>query len=245
MAGAPHASWYYALTTPDGAPLAVGLIRRRPTTEVAANPTLGAGRVEVWLQLTPEELQRLVHAPPPGWETIITDLAGRQPAGAPNGDPRRRIPGEMLRRWINIRDRYCSFPGCRIAAHRTQVDHTHDYALGGQTVDRNLGSACGADHPLKDKGWHLRQSRPGVFVWTSPLGHQYTRTLPPGPEHAFAPMPDPTRPDEDDFLIYTSDTWDGPDSCRTICDPPLLPTPPRAAPKPAPHPPQEGDEIPF
>jgi hypothetical protein len=243
VAAPPHAAWYYALTAHDGTPIDIAPIRRRPSTAPAQHPTLGASGVEVWLHLTPDELTTLTHDPPPGWATIIATIAERtaRSPGAPNGDPNDRIPSDTLRRWINIRDRRCVFPGCRIPSHRTDADHTREYGKGGPTVDINMGSVCGPDHTLRhEHGWTLTQPNPGRFIWTSPLGHAYERTRPPGPEQTLTPMPEPTRPDDDWFHHWpnTGAEYNGEDTCLTIHrtpspkpEPPPPPAPPLTTPK--------------
>ncbi len=244
LAASPHACWYYALTDTTGNPLAIGLLRRRPTTAYADRPTPGAGRVEAWLRLTRDELHHLAEHPPPGWQHLITELATHATTtGPPNGDPTARIPGDLLRRWVNIRDRYCVHPGCRVPAPRTETDHTREHALGGPTLDTNLGSCCGHHHALRHKrGWHLHQPTAGRFLWTSPLGHTYERATPTGP-HTGRPLAQPTRPDEDDFTTQTSDDWDGPASCKHTETPPPPPTPPRPQPRSAPKPREPDDDI--
>jgi hypothetical protein len=120
-----------------------------------------------------------------------------------------------------------------VPAHRSEADHTIEHARGGPTIDLNLGSCCAAHHALRHKrGWQLDQPSVGQFVWTSPLGHRYRRTTMFGPGQA--PMPEPTRPDEDDFAIQTLDTWNGPATCTQVQTPP---TPRTRKPPPQPTPP--------
>lgn len=152
-------------------------------------------------------------------------------------DARRdaRLPATALRRHVELRDRTCSFVGCRRAATGSELDHTHEHSRGGATVRANLGPTCGHDHDLKHEGaWTLSQPHPGRFVWRSPLGGVYeTRGEP------FLPaMPDP-RPAElpPNF-----------DLCGRVDEGPILrppqPAPPR--PPPAPGAPQnDPDEPPF
>ncbi len=54
-------------------------------------------------------------------------------------------------------------------------------ASTGLTEPGNLGALCRLHHRAKHQGgWVLRQLRPGVFVWVSPLGRRYTvRPQPP------------------------------------------------------------------
>ena len=208
------------LTEPDGTALDVGPMRRRPTRPWAPGPTPDYP-VEVWLQVTRPQLRALLDDPPPGWGQLIADLVHRitnSPGGPPPGDPADRFPNAHLRRWIHIRDRRCVFPGCRVAPHRGDIDHTLDYAKGGTTVDGNLAAACGPDHDLKTKhGWTARQTRPGHVTWTSPLGHTYTRTPPPGPDQALTPMPNPGRPEHDIILGYQPDSDHDTDRPPTLC----------------------------
>nr|WP_246220812.1 DUF222 domain-containing protein [Phytoactinopolyspora mesophila] len=99
----------------------------------------------------------------------------RSDAGA-----RRRTPGAGLRRWIQIRDRRCTFPACRIPARYTDQDHAIDYADGGLTTDANLGCCCRRHHRLKHVGgWVIIRPAPDTTVWVTPLGHTYTHRAPP------------------------------------------------------------------
>lgn len=86
----------------------------------------------------------------------------------------RRRPSAAMAREVNGRDRTCRAPGCRVPAHRADLDHTLAWELGGPTVPGNLGVLCRHHHRAKHEGgWHLHQPRPGHFVWHSPLGHRY------------------------------------------------------------------------
>ncbi len=248
ISAAPHACWWYVLIEPDGTPLDVGPIRRRPTKPWYDGPTPGYRHVHVWLQLTRAELTQLLDDPPPGWTPLLADIANRiahRPLGPPNGDPADRFPTAALRRWVHIRDQRCSFPGCRVAAHRGDIDHTRDHATGGPTVDTNLGPCCGPDHDLKTTyGWTAHQTRPGHVTWTSPLGHTYQRTPPPGPDQALTPIPHTYAPDDPRLhhQRYDNPHWHT-DTCLWTAPPPPAPVP---EPQPPPPPPQpDNDAIPF
>jgi hypothetical protein len=232
ISAATAASWFYALVEPDGTPIAVGPVRGRPTRPWVEGDIPDCRHLEVWLQVTRDELARLTHDPPPGWPTILTNRARHiavHRVGAPNADPTARLPGAPLRRWISIRDRRCVFPGCRVAPHRTDADHTIEHARGGPTIDTNVGCACEPDHMLRhEHGWRVRQPEPGQFIWTSPLGHEYQRNPPPGPGEALAPMTRPTRHCEDRTLIWVNGdiAYRGTETCKTIIEPPPPPPPP-------------------
>ena len=105
------------------------------------------------------------------WRFTVTDPDSGQVVW--NGTTRRR-PTATERRYIQARQPVCVFPGCRMPARDSDLDHTHDYAKGGRTHPHNLGPLCRHHHRLKHQaGWKLEQPTPGTFTWTSPLGHTY------------------------------------------------------------------------
>jgi hypothetical protein len=80
---------------------------------------------------------------------------------------------DRIARGVLLRDRTCRFPGCRIPAHRCDLDHTIPYP-SGPTCACNLACLCRYHHRLKTHGgWQLTQPRPGHLIWTSPTGHTY------------------------------------------------------------------------
>ncbi|MEU2204644.1 DUF222 domain-containing protein [Microbacterium oleivorans] len=128
--------------------------------------------------------ERLFHDPTTG-VTVSTDSY--------------RVPSGM-RRFLQARDQHCRFPGCRVAAIRCEVDHTHDHALGGRTELSNLAHLCQRHHSMKQfTAWRVRQLKGGVLEWTSPLGRTYREDA-PTPAVAFTPAapppPPPTAPAE-------------------------------------------------
>ncbi|GAA1700714.1 hypothetical protein GCM10009808_18010 [Microbacterium sediminicola] len=91
-------------------------------------------------------------------------------------------------RYLRGRDQHCRFPGCRVAAIRCEVDHTHDFALGGRTAVANLSHLCQRHHSMKQfTAWRVRQLEHGVLEWTSPLGRIYVDEPPTLGVH-FAPL---------------------------------------------------------
>ncbi|MDT0182218.1 DUF222 domain-containing protein [Microbacterium sp. ARD31] len=133
-----------------------------------------AGGTHVW--------ERLFHDPTTG-VTVATDSY--------------RVPSGM-RRFLQARDQHCRFPGCRVAAIRCEVDHTHDHALGGRTELSNLAHLCQRHHSMKQfTAWRVRQLKGGVLEWISPLGRIYREDA-PTPAVAFTPAapPPPTAPAE-------------------------------------------------
>jgi hypothetical protein len=106
------------------------------------------------------------------WRVTVTDPDNGHVIW--NGITRRR-PTATQRRYIQARQRHCVFPGCRMPALDCDLDHTVRHRDGGRTSRHNLEPLCRRHHRAKDQGrWRLRQPQPGVFQWTSPLGHHYT-----------------------------------------------------------------------
>ncbi len=86
---------------------------------------------------------------------------------------RYRIPKD-LRTWLRVRDGTCRFPGCNRRAGASEVDHTLDWALGGQTNHDNLACLCPKHHTLKGaSAWTVEQIGGGSLRWTSPAKTPY------------------------------------------------------------------------
>lgn len=107
-----------------------------------------------------------------------------------------RVPSD-LRRWVQVRDGTCRFPGCTRVAVRCEVDHSEAWAADhGTTAHDNLAHLCAAHHHLKhETAWSVRHLDDGVLEWTSLTGAVY-RTTPEGDLRAGPPVrrtgsPDP------------------------------------------------------
>ncbi|MGC0369063.1 DUF222 domain-containing protein [Microbacterium sp. SLBN-111] len=98
-------------------------------------------------------------------------------------------------RHLRARDRHCRWPGCVAPAVRCEVDHTHDWALGGPTDITNLAHLCQRHHTQKQfTRWTVQQLPAGILEWTSPAGRVYIdEPLPYSPAVRFLPD-DPTPP---------------------------------------------------
>ncbi len=70
---------------------------------------------------------------------------------------RTRLFRGGLRRIIEIRDRHCTHPGCRVPAHRCEVDHITEYSAGGQTTQENGRLLC----PFHNQQRPGRYQQPG------------------------------------------------------------------------------------
>jgi len=84
-------------------------------------------------------------------------------------------PSTSLCNLMKVRQRTCSFPGCRRPARRCDLDHTVPYDAGGPTCECNLAPLCRRHHQAKQApGWHLTQDQPGLMTWRTPSGRIYT-----------------------------------------------------------------------
>jgi hypothetical protein len=110
---------------------------------------------------------------------------------------------EQMRRWLDVRDRCCLFPGCNRRAVYCDADHAVEYPEG-QTTCENCGLLCRKHHNLKTKKWwKLRRNADDSCDWQSPLGFTYHR--PASTYHEFLDDPDPPDPLQPLRDVDTSD----------------------------------------
>lgn len=129
----------------------------------------------------------------PGWGPVLGDIARQALEEGPDGRLRVRVddadasvdvtarrPTAAQRRQVRRRFPTCVFPGCRMPARKTDLDHVRRHVDGGPTHTGNLAPLCRFHHRAKDEG-RWRYCRVGhAIVWTSPLGLTYT-VEPQGP----------------------------------------------------------------
>jgi hypothetical protein len=69
----------------------------------------------------------------------------------------------------------CVFPGCRMPATESDLDHNQPWAETHVTETDQLAPLCRHDHVNRhQRGWKISQLAPGAYQLTSPLGHIYT-----------------------------------------------------------------------
>ncbi|WP_448059867.1 DUF222 domain-containing protein [Cellulomonas hominis] len=130
------------------------------------------------------------------WRRLITDPTTGQ---LTERTPTTYRPSPTLAATIRARDTTCRFPGCRIPAWRTDLDHITPYnptqPPQAQTTPDNLHPLCRTHHRLKTHTtWTVhRDPTTGHTTWTAPTGHTYL--VPP---HTTDPtiQPPPARPDQ-------------------------------------------------
>lgn len=110
------------------------------------------------------------------WRWTLADQAGNVIA---NGITSRR-PTAAMRRHIQARQRICVFPGCRMPATRSDVDHEIPWAESFRTQPRHLAPLCRHHHTIRHlPGWSYRIDRNDTITWRTPLHHMYVRRGPP------------------------------------------------------------------
>ncbi|WP_330437887.1 HNH endonuclease [Micromonospora sp. NBC_00821] len=124
------------------------------TTYDTLTRQLGAGALDIGLQLTPDTVRRLACD-----ATILPTVLGGTGQVLDVGRQRRLITGP-LRRALVLRDRGCAFPGCDRPPRWCHAHHIHHWADGGTTNLDNAVLLCGHHHR------HLHHSD-----WIIQLGH--------------------------------------------------------------------------
>jgi hypothetical protein len=106
------------------------------------------------------------------WRYTVTNPTTDQPT---HTDVTRRRPTASQRRTVEARNATCVFPGCRMPAISSDLDHRVRYTDGGPTTEANLDPLCRHDHCIRHQhGWTHTPLPNGNHQWTSRLGHTYT-----------------------------------------------------------------------
>ena len=83
-------------------------------------------------------------------------------------------PPADLKRWLQVRDGTCRFPGCSRRAAGCEIDHTIDWDHLGRTAFNNLAHLCSLHHHLKhETSWSVVHRTDGTLEWTSPAGRMH------------------------------------------------------------------------
>jgi hypothetical protein len=105
------------------------------------------------------------------WRVVVTDPDSGEPVHV--GITKRR-PSVSQRRLLEARDTTCIFPGCRMPAASSDIDHRIPFAEGGHTETCCLAPLCRHDHCIRHaNGWSYERLEEGGYRWTSKLGHTY------------------------------------------------------------------------
>lgn len=178
IAGQPGARWCLTLTSRDGRAVAHGCA----VAELPAVGRDGRPRREPRSGRDGPAGQEAVAAragPPDDWALTVTVRPLAVGECFHQRESTGYRPAPSLRHLVNIRQRTCSFPGCRNPAARCDQDHTVPHGQGGRTCECNLACLCRRHHQAKQaQGWRLDQPEPGVLLWRLPHGRSY-RVEPP------------------------------------------------------------------
>ena len=86
------------------------------------------------------------------------------------------LPGDRLRRLVQVRDHECTWPPCSRPARDSDFEHAVPYDKGGATDACNAGARSRRCHQVKQMpGWTVTQPRPGWHVWVTPTGRSYVQ----------------------------------------------------------------------
>lgn len=92
-------------------------------------------------------------------------------------------PPADLKRWLEVTDVTCAFPGCTRLARTSDIDHIVDHQFGGQTRSGNLVHLCRHHHRLKHmtrwKAHATGEDRARRIEWSSPTGFHREQDPPP------------------------------------------------------------------
>ena len=173
-------------TRDDDGPGILGAFRAKIQVVVSALTLLGTDDGPASLigraPIDPDTARTLTEATNSPLERLLTDpVTGI----VHHVDTYQRPP--RMDRYLRGRDQRCRGFGCTMPATKSEVDHTHDWALGGKTETGNLAHLCQRHHSMKQfTPWKVRQLGDGILQWTSPTGRTYIDE-PPIPAVHFTP----------------------------------------------------------
>jgi hypothetical protein len=162
-----YVRWYRGITAQVAVTVPVLSLLGQQTTPAT---------LDGWVPIDPQTARALTHRAK-GVLRILTHPESGVVLSV--GRKRYKVPKD-LRRFLEIRDLTCRFPGCSIAANRSDMDHTLDWQFDGETQHNNLAFLCPGHHTLKgNTDWTVTQAADGsgVLTWTTPSGRSY-RTFP-------------------------------------------------------------------
>ncbi len=203
-ARSPASRWEVTVVDEYGYATGHGIARPVRGTRPPPQPPLGRPSCALPARVNITITETLLHqlaaqprsgAPPPGtWQfssgnpgTWILTLPGGRPLAVrfdlvPTHacDHRYQVssylPGDRLRRLIQVRDHECTWPPCSRAARDSDFEHAIPYDKGGVTDACNAGSRSRRCHQVKQMpGWTVTQPKPGWHVWTTPTGRTYVQ----------------------------------------------------------------------
>jgi hypothetical protein len=125
---------------------------------------LGRCDVDRRMPLSSEAARRI------GCDAEVVALTERDGLPIDVGRKHRIVP-DRLRRALEVRDRFCRFPGCGVPAHMAEAHHVDHWADGGRTDRDNVLMLCGFHHRRHHGGGYTIRKTPGGFSFETHDGH--------------------------------------------------------------------------
>jgi hypothetical protein len=203
-ARSPQSRWELIVVDEHGYATGHGIARPARGTRPPRPAARGSRALPAQVAITiTETLLRQLHtqaaqprpgAPPGAWQltpgkpgTWMLTLPGRQHLvlrldSVPTHDCDHHyrvssyLPGDRLRRLVQVRDHTCTWPPCSRPARDSDFEHAVPYDKGGPSCACNAGARSRRCHRVKQlPGWTVTQPKPGWHVWTTPTGRTYVR----------------------------------------------------------------------
>lgn len=134
-------------------------------------------RVSIWrFAVTDDHGRQVAEGAIPADRLPDMDIEMRRWAADASAGPdgrAHRIPTAAQAAFVRARDRHCQAPGCRVPAHRCQIDHRIPWRSGGPTLIDNLYCLCRLHHRAKDEAGFTYHPTGSGLRWTTPAGHTY------------------------------------------------------------------------
>lgn len=125
----------------------------------------GRNFVELGAPLSREAARRI------GCDCQIVPVTERDGLPIDVGRARRTISAP-LRRALEVRDRFCRFPGCAVPAHRAEGHHVEHWIDGGATERDNVVLLCPFHHQrLHEGAFQVSKTSGGGFKFETTDGH--------------------------------------------------------------------------
>jgi hypothetical protein len=149
---------------------AKGTVEIRVGLEVLAKLSESGADLAGYGPVVADIARQVAEQQPARWRYAVEDGDGTLVAA---GTTRRR-PLAAQQRHVELSNPTCVFPGCRMPATQSDLDHTKPFSEGGATEPGNLAPLCRHDHRVRhDAGWSYERLLNGGFQWTSRLGQVY------------------------------------------------------------------------
>ncbi|MCZ7532891.1 MAG: HNH endonuclease [Acidimicrobiia bacterium] len=112
-------------------------------------------------------------------DPVAVGTTRKRPRPSASRTTRKRTLTPKERRIVETLRPTCAFPGCRMPATDSDMDHIIDFVRGGPSEIPNSAPLCRYHNNVKTCGWTYEIVGRDRYRWTSPSGH--TSTTKPDP----------------------------------------------------------------